>query len=33
MEPEGLLKCSQQSPTGPYAELDQTSPYHAIPSL
>jgi hypothetical protein len=26
MEPEGSLLCSQESITGPYAELDESSP-------
>jgi hypothetical protein len=30
MEPESLLPCSQQPSTGPYFELDQSSPYHPI---
>jgi hypothetical protein len=30
MEPESSLPCSQDPSTGPYAELDQSSPYHPI---
>jgi hypothetical protein len=30
MEPEDLLSCSQEPPTGPYPEPDQSSPYHPI---
>jgi hypothetical protein len=26
MEPEGSLLCSQESATGPYPELDESSP-------
>jgi hypothetical protein len=33
MEPEGSLPCSQQPLTGPYPELDQSSPYRPILSL
>jgi hypothetical protein len=33
MEPEGLLRCSQEPSTGPYLEPDQSSPYHPILSL
>jgi hypothetical protein len=27
MEPEGYLLCSQEPSTGPYPELDQSSPH------
>jgi hypothetical protein len=30
MVPEGSLSCSEQPSTGPYAEPDQSSPYHPI---
>jgi hypothetical protein len=30
MEPEGSLPCSQQPSTGPYPELDRSSPKHPI---
>jgi hypothetical protein len=30
MEPEGSLPCSQEPSTGPYPELDQSSPYYPI---
>jgi hypothetical protein len=30
MEPEGSLPCSQEPSTGPYPELDQSTPYHSI---
>jgi hypothetical protein len=30
MEPEGSLPRSKQPSTGPYPELDQSSPYHPI---
>jgi hypothetical protein len=30
MGPESLLPYSQESSTGPYRELDQSSPYHPI---
>jgi hypothetical protein len=33
MEPEGSLPCSQEPPTGPYPEPDQSNPYHLILSL
>jgi hypothetical protein len=33
MEPECSLPCSQEPSTGPYAEPDQSSPYHSIVSL
>jgi hypothetical protein len=29
-EPEGSLPCSQEPSTGPYPELDQSSPWHPI---
>jgi hypothetical protein len=33
MEPDGSLSYSQEPPTGPYPELDQSNPYHPIISL
>jgi hypothetical protein len=30
MEPEGSLPCSQASSTGPYPEIDESSPYNPI---
>jgi hypothetical protein len=33
MEPKGLVPCSQEPFTGPYPELDQSSPYNPILSL
>jgi hypothetical protein len=30
MEPESSLTCSQEPFTGPYPDLDQSSPYHPI---
>jgi hypothetical protein len=33
MEPEGSLRCSQESSTGPYPEPDQSSAYHPILAL
>jgi hypothetical protein len=30
MEPEGSLPCSQDPPTRPYPETDQSNPYHPI---
>jgi hypothetical protein len=30
MEPENSLPCSQEPPTGPYSEPDQSNPYHPI---
>jgi hypothetical protein len=30
MEPEGSLPCSQEPPTGPYTQPDQSNPYHTI---
>jgi hypothetical protein len=32
-EPEGSSPCSQDPSTGPYPELDRSSPYHPILSL
>jgi hypothetical protein len=33
MESLGSLLCSQETPTGPYREPDQSSPYHLILSI
>jgi hypothetical protein len=33
MEPDGSLPYSQESATGPYPEIDQSSPYQPILSL
>jgi hypothetical protein len=30
MEPEGSLPCSQEPTTGPYSDLDESSPYSSI---
>jgi hypothetical protein len=32
MEPGGSLPSSQEPPTGPHPEPDQSNPYHTIPS-
>jgi hypothetical protein len=33
MEHEGSLPCSEEHPTGPFPEPDQSNPYHLILSL
>jgi hypothetical protein len=30
MEPEGSLPCSQEPPSGPYSEPEQSNTYHPI---